>query len=69
MVVSNQVVPPVGGDHLIGIDDIGFIPSGMKLFVQPIAVVGEGHLLFVGNGFVQNFNGIKQLRIVGLCIR
>ena len=67
--VANEIIPPVGGRHLVGIDDIafhrsGFVPARMELFVRAEAVVGEGDLLAVRNGLVQNLNGIKQLRIL-----
>ena len=44
IVVTDQVIPAIGGRHLIGIDDVLPLPAGMQFLVRTIAIVGERNL-------------------------
>lgn len=54
MVVADQVVTAVGGNHLVGIDDVFHLPFGMELFIGVVFVIGKCYLHTGSNRFIRS---------------
>lgn len=72
--IANQVILPIGGNHLIRVDQIllrlsAVIRSQMELLVRTVVAVVENHLPILLNGFIQNLNGVEQFCILRLIFR